>query len=50
MARRQLRHKERKPLIVICVEGEKNSTEYNYFRHYNIDVIETDKDLSEYED
>lgn len=35
MARRQLRHKERKPLIVICVEGEKNSTEYNYFRHYS---------------
>lgn len=27
MARRQLRHKERKPLIVICVEGEKNSTD-----------------------
>ena len=35
MARRQLRHKERKSLIVICVEGEKNSTEYNYFRHYS---------------
>ena len=35
MARKQLRHKERKPLIVICVEGEKNSTEYNYFRHYS---------------
>lgn len=35
MARRQLRHKERNPLIVICVEGEKNSTEYNYFRHYS---------------
>ena len=35
MARRQLRYKERKPLIVICVEGEKNSSEYNYFRHYS---------------
>ena len=35
MARRQLRHNEKKPLIVICSEGEKNSTEYNYFRHYS---------------
>ena len=35
MARRQLRHKERKPLIVIGVEGEKNLSEYNYFRHYS---------------
>ena len=35
MARIKLRHKEKKPLIVICVEGEKNSSEYNYFRHYS---------------
>lgn len=35
MARRQLKHKIKKPLIVICVEGEKNSSEYNYFRHYS---------------
>lgn len=35
MARRQIKHKERRPLIVIGVEGEKNSSEYNYFRHFS---------------
>lgn len=34
MARRQLRKKNKNPLIVLCVEGEKNSSEYSYFRHY----------------
>ena len=34
MAGRQLRYKKRKPLIVIGAEGEKNSSEYNYFRHF----------------
>lgn len=34
MARRQLRHSKRKPLIVICSEGGKKSSEYYYFRHF----------------
>lgn len=34
MARRQLRHNIKKPLIVICSEGGKKSSEYYYFRNY----------------
>lgn len=33
MARRQIK-KQKKPLIVICAEGEKNSTELKYFKHF----------------
>lgn len=35
MARRQLRHNKKKPLIVICSEGGKKSSEYFYFRNYS---------------
>ena len=34
MARRQLKHSEKKPLIVICSEGGKKSSEYYYFRNH----------------
>ncbi len=34
MARRQLRHKKN-PLIVICSEGGKKSSECYYFRNYS---------------
>ena len=35
MARRYNRLNERKPLIVICSEGGKKSSEYYYFRNYS---------------
>ena len=34
MAGRQIRVSKKKPLIVICSEGGKKSTEYYYFRNY----------------
>ena len=34
MARRQLRQQQKRPLIVICYEGESKSSEYYYFRHF----------------
>lgn len=34
MARRQVVHSKKKPLIVICSEGSKKSAEYIYFRNY----------------
>lgn len=34
MARRQIKQNIRKPLIVICSEGGKKSSEYYYFRNY----------------
>lgn len=34
MARRQIKQNKRKPLIVICSEGGKKSSEYYYFRNY----------------
>ena len=34
MARRQLRKQQKRPLIVICYEGESKSSEYYYFRHF----------------
>lgn len=35
MARRQLRQNKKKPLIVICSEGGKKSSEYHYFRNHS---------------
>ena len=34
MARRKIVSKKKKPLIVICTEGGKKSSEYLYFRHF----------------
>ncbi len=34
MARRQFKQQQRRPLIVICSEGETKSSEYYYFRNY----------------
>ncbi len=34
MARRQIKQKEKRPLIVICSEGGTKSSEYYYFRNY----------------
>ena len=34
MARRQLKYNKKRPLIVICSEGGKKSSEYYYFRNY----------------
>ena len=34
MARRQLKQKQKRPLIVICSEGGMKSSEYYYFRNY----------------
>lgn len=34
MARRQIKHKNKKPLIVICSEGGKKSSEYCYFNNF----------------
>ena len=34
MARRQLKQQQKRPLIVICTEGEAKSSEYYYFSHF----------------
>ncbi len=34
MVRRQLKYNKKRPLIVICSEGGKKSSEYYYFRNY----------------
>lgn len=36
MARRQIKKIKKKPLIVICSEGGKKTSEYYYFRNFSI--------------